>query len=194
MNCCDWTPGIRPYTSRRSVVSGRSALACITGRWPWNMKARWSGSGSGPTQTITNSSVTRSRLTKRSSGFGGQLFVAWRLRRRSNVSGCLRAVALPAREPLIANVANGPKRRDRNGQFLRRITYLYAEIPSFQPDRALRTMRTNCSARVRIRFQSWRPTASFSTSALPTPRQQAPAWRNAAADSRSTPPVGMRRT
>src|SRR5207244_3565985 len=50
-----------------------------------------------------------------------------------------------------------------------------------------------CFAKSRMRPKSRFATASGSTSWLPTPRQHAPAFRNAAAVVRSTPPVGIKR-
>src|SRR5262249_48633960 len=55
------------------------------------------------------------------------------------------------------------------------------------------TMATYCCASSRMRVKLRAATRAGSTSWLPTPRQQAPALRNAAAVVRSTPPVGITR-
>src|SRR5262245_6079352 len=59
--------------------------------------------------------------------------------------------------------------------------------------RVFLTIATYCRARSRMRAKSRAATASGRTSWRPTPRQHAPALRNAAAVVRSTPPVGIRR-
>src|SRR5205814_940972 len=60
--------------------------------------------------------------------------------------------------------------------------------------RVWRTILTYSAARTRMRSKSRSATAFGSTSWLPMPRQQAPAFRKPAAVARSTPPVGMSRT
>src|SRR5262245_40089410 len=52
---------------------------------------------------------------------------------------------------------------------------------------------TNFFASSEIFAMSPEAIAALSTSELPTPRQQAPALRNSAAEFKSTPPVGMSR-
>src|SRR5262249_39429580 len=66
-------------------------------------------------------------------------------------------------------------------------------LRGYEPFRASRTISTYCRASSRMRSKLRSATARGSTSWPPTPRQQAPAFRKAAAVVRSTPPVGINR-